>query len=185
MTSITPSCVECGTAAEPIVVEGEDAFRCLAPECGRRTYGTGAPGNDQDLPSYTETGADGAVVIYHGTGEVDIEATAENAAQGESDEDLADEEPAAPRVSMVRVYEVRVKDLAYALAGGWVRIYGDPAGWRHFIRADYDPDDDTTVTITYSDGEVGKEEPWPQARLAYGDPREFPTTTGTAPVRNR
>ncbi|MGP3691156.1 hypothetical protein ACTVZO_41920 [Streptomyces sp. IBSNAI002] len=139
--------------------------------------------HEEDLPSYTETDANGAVAIHYGTGEVDLEATAEHAAQDEADKDVAGEEPAGPPVSPVHIYEVRVKDLAHALTGGWTWIYGDPDGWRHFTSAD--PDHDTTVTITYSDGEVGKEEPWPQTRLAYDDPRKFPAVTDTAPAGNQ
>ncbi|WP_327332946.1 AAA family ATPase [Streptomyces anulatus] len=76
------------------MVDGEDIWRCSAPECGRRTYGTCDPDDDQELPSYTETGADGTVLVYHGTGHLDLEATAELASQDGPGED--DEEPTGP-----------------------------------------------------------------------------------------
>ncbi|ORT54657.1 ATP-binding protein [Streptomyces sp. CB03238] len=90
-TTSTPPCPECSTATIPLTVDGEDIWRCPDPECGRRTYGTGNEDDDDALPSYTETDADGAVFIYHGTGHLDLEATAELAAQDGPDED--DEEP--------------------------------------------------------------------------------------------
>ncbi|MFE7070445.1 AAA family ATPase [Streptomyces sp. NPDC057620] len=92
-TTDTPSCPECSTTTVPETVDGEDIWRCPDPECGRRTYGTG---NEDDLlPSYTEIGADGAVFVYHGTGHLDLEATAELAAQdGPDGPDGPDEEAA-------------------------------------------------------------------------------------------
>ncbi|MFY0516019.1 AAA family ATPase [Streptomyces anulatus] len=88
----TPLCPECLAPTVPLPVDGENIWRCSAPECGRRTYGTCDPDDDQDLPSYTETDADGTVLIYHGTGHLDLEATAELASQNGPDE--ADEETA-------------------------------------------------------------------------------------------
>ncbi|WP_330469311.1 hypothetical protein OG547_35550 (plasmid) [Streptomyces longwoodensis] len=94
---LTPPCPDCSTATERIEVEGEEVCGCTAPDCTRRTYGTGDPDADDALPPYTETDADGAVVVHHGTGEVDIEATAELAAQdGPDEDDPADEEQPAP-----------------------------------------------------------------------------------------
>jgi hypothetical protein len=182
--SVTPPCPECATETEPIVVEGEDVFRCPAPGCGRRTYGTD-PEDDQDLPSYTETDEDGAVFVFHGTGEVDVEATAELAAPGGPDDEDQDPGPDAPAPAgwEPQVQDVRVKDLAAVLTGGWAWIYGDPEGWRFFTSAEYDADrGDTTVTITYSDGEVVREAPWPQARLVRAGSDAVPTATRPGPA---
>ncbi|MFB7375790.1 hypothetical protein ACFC6U_11850 [Kitasatospora purpeofusca] len=85
-----PACPDCSAPTSPLSVEGEQLWVC--PSCGRRTYGTGDEDDDADLPPYTETGPDGAVFVYHGTGEVDIEATAEWAAQDHADEDGDEEE---------------------------------------------------------------------------------------------
>ncbi|MEU3084092.1 hypothetical protein ABZ697_27735 [Streptomyces albidoflavus] len=43
-------------------------------------------------------------------------------------------------------------------------------------------DDATTVTITYSDGEVVREEPRPQGRLVRTGPYSVPTATIPAPA---
>lgn len=83
----TPPCPDCSTATEPLDVEGERVWHCTAADCTRRTYGTGDPDDDDDLPPYTETDPDGATIVYHGNGEIDIEATAELAAQDSPDED--------------------------------------------------------------------------------------------------
>ncbi|UQI49823.1 ATP-binding protein (plasmid) [Streptomyces sp. HU2014] len=88
----TPPCPECSTPTVLLTADGEDIWRCPDPECGRRTYGTGNEDDDDALPPYTETDADGAVLVYHGTGHLDIEATAELASQDGPDQD--DEEPA-------------------------------------------------------------------------------------------
>ncbi|MFJ3365834.1 hypothetical protein [Streptomyces anthocyanicus] len=83
----SPACPECSTATGPLTVDGENIWRCLDPGCGRRTYGSDDL-YDEDLPPYTETDADGAVFVYHGTGDLDLEATAELASQdGPDDED--------------------------------------------------------------------------------------------------
>ncbi|MEV8590896.1 hypothetical protein AB0424_28550 [Streptomyces sp. NPDC051180] len=80
----------------------------------------------------------------------------------------------APTAWEPEIRDVMVKDLSHVLTGGWVWISGDP-GWRFFTRADYDPDcGDTTVTTTYSDGEVVREDPWPEARLVYSGPTPSP-----------
>ncbi|MFF4173675.1 AAA family ATPase [Streptomyces sp. NPDC001744] len=93
-TTSTPPCPECSTTTVPATVDGEDIWRCPDPECGCRTYGTGNEDHDDALPSYTETDAAGAVFVYHGTGHLDLEATAELASQDGPDED--DEEPTGP-----------------------------------------------------------------------------------------
>ncbi|MFF6903317.1 hypothetical protein [Streptomyces hydrogenans] len=81
-----PLCPECAAATAPFEVEGEALWRC--PSCCRRTYGMDDPDRDADLPSYTETDADGSVTVYHGSGEVDIEATAEWASQSSEETEL-------------------------------------------------------------------------------------------------
>ncbi|MFB6840254.1 hypothetical protein [Streptomyces sp. NPDC056361] len=81
-----PLCPECPAATQPFEAEGEALWRC--PACCRRTYGTDDPDRDSDLPSYTETDADGSVTVYHGSGEVDIEATAEWASQSSKETTL-------------------------------------------------------------------------------------------------
>ncbi|MGW5342916.1 hypothetical protein [Streptomyces sp. NPDC004050] len=95
-------------------------------------------------------------------------------------------QPAAspPAVWEPQVRDVRVQDLAHALAGGWVWIYGE-RGWRFFTRADYDAEEDTAVTITYADGEVAREAPWPQARLVQAGPECIPTASRPGPARMR
>ncbi|MEU1312546.1 ATP-binding protein [Streptomyces cinnamoneus] len=87
----TPLCPECSTPTAPFTVDSEDIWRCPGPECGRHTYGTGNEDDDDALPPYTETDTDGAVLVYHGNGHLDLEATAELASQNGPDED--DEEP--------------------------------------------------------------------------------------------
>ncbi|MEU6965116.1 ATP-binding protein [Streptomyces chrestomyceticus] len=100
-TTGTPPCPECSTPTAPLTADGEDLWRCPAPECGRRTYGTGSEDDDATLPTYTESDADGTVLVYHSTGHLDLEATAEWAAQDGPDpdddtarQDAAPEEPA-------------------------------------------------------------------------------------------
>lgn len=97
MTSVTPPpCPDCSTVTERIEVEGEEVWHCTAPDCTRRTYGTGDENDDQDLPSYSETDEHGALIIYHGTGDIDFEATAELASQdGPDDQNQDDAGPAA------------------------------------------------------------------------------------------
>ncbi|MFH8257894.1 hypothetical protein [Streptomyces roseolus] len=85
-----PTCPDCSTDTEQIDVEGEKVWRCTAPDCDRRTYGTGDPDDDEDLPPYTETDADGTTIVYHGTGEIDVETTAELASQEGTYEDGQD-----------------------------------------------------------------------------------------------
>jgi hypothetical protein len=188
VTSVTPPlCADCSTITERISVEGEEVFRC--PGCGRRTYGTSDENDDLNLPSYSEVDEDGAVVVHHGNGEIDIEATAEypqNDDAGENDLDGGDQDEPGPTADgwEPEVRDVLVKDLAYVLTGAWVWIYGDGEGWRFFTSADYDPDrGDTTVTITYSDGEVVREEPWPQARLVRAGSDTIPTASRPGPAR--
>ncbi|MEU7195587.1 hypothetical protein AB0B04_18955 [Streptomyces xinghaiensis] len=88
-----PFCPVCSTVTERIDVEDEEGkvWRCTAPDCARRTYGTGDPEDDDELSPYIGTDEDGATTIYHGTGDIDIEATAELAAQdGPEEEDAQD-----------------------------------------------------------------------------------------------
>ncbi|MFF4410142.1 hypothetical protein [Streptomyces sp. NPDC001404] len=109
MTSITPPpCPDCSTVTERIEAEGEEVWRCTAPDCTRRTYGTGDPDDDDYLPGYSETDENGAVIIFRGNGEVDIEATAELAAQDGPDDEDDGQDPddeaghAAPLTAPVR-----------------------------------------------------------------------------------
>ncbi|KAB7833541.1 hypothetical protein [Streptomyces mobaraensis] len=168
------------------MVDGEEVWRCPAPGCGRRTYGTGDPDDDQQLPPYTEADETGAVICHHGDGTVDLEATAELAAQdGPGPEDGPDEQEPGPAAAgwEPEVRDVRVKDLTHVLTGAWAWIYGDPAGWRFFTSAAYDPDrGDTAVTITYGDGEVVREDPWPEARMVNAGPDTIPTATRPGPA---
>ncbi|MFK0154115.1 hypothetical protein ACIQVK_18840 [Streptomyces sp. NPDC090493] len=103
MTSVSPPpCPECSTATERIEVEGEEVWSCTARDCTRRTYGTGDENDDDFLPGYTEADSDGAVLVFRGNGEVDIEATGELAAQdGPGDEDDPDDDAghAAPQTA--------------------------------------------------------------------------------------
>ncbi|WP_316782968.1 TFIIB-type zinc ribbon-containing protein [Streptomyces sasae] len=71
-----PACPQCSTPMHPMTSDGYTFFRC--PACGRRSFCSSD--DDTELPSYSQK-EDGGVVIYHGTGEVDVEATAELAAQ--------------------------------------------------------------------------------------------------------
>ncbi|MFJ2833563.1 hypothetical protein ACIPC1_39500 [Streptomyces sp. NPDC087263] len=188
MISLTPLCPGCAATTEPIQVEGEDVFRC--PACGRRTYGTVDEDDDQTLPQYTETDEDGSVVIYHGNGEPDFEATAELASQdGPDDEDdLNDAEPddgtpGAGRHQEPEVRDVRVQDLARMAGEVWVWLYGDERGWRFLTDAEYDPDrGDSSVVLTFSDGTTGREWPWPQARMVSAETDTVPTVTTSGPA---
>lgn len=149
--SVTPACPECRAATVSIQAEGEDLFRC--PACGRRTYGTGDPDDDDALPPYTETDESGAVFVHRGTGEVDVEATAEVAAQegpGE-DDDLGAEEPPAPAAPVVG---------HGAPAGrGTTPVPGD---------APADLDLDPAATLTDRNGGAGHEEPVPHLAPGHG-----------------
>ncbi|WP_093802211.1 hypothetical protein [Streptomyces sp. Wb2n-11] len=85
---------------------GRGGWRCTAPDCTRRTYGTGDENDDFDLPSYSKTDEHGALIIYHGTGVIDFEATAELASQegpgGPDDQDQDDDaSPVAPLTAPV------------------------------------------------------------------------------------
>ncbi|WP_157856040.1 hypothetical protein [Streptomyces aureocirculatus] len=47
MTSVTPPpCPDCSTVTERIEVEDEAVWHCTAPDCTRRTYGTGDENDD-------------------------------------------------------------------------------------------------------------------------------------------
>lgn len=85
---VPPPCPhpQCAHPTEPVTADGEDIWRC--PACGRRTYGTENPDDDDQLPAFSEMGEDGVTICYLGTGDIDFEATAELAAQdGPDDED--------------------------------------------------------------------------------------------------
>ncbi|WP_344406954.1 hypothetical protein [Streptomyces longisporus] len=62
-------------------LDGFDFFNC--PACGRRSF-CSDDYDDSELPCYSQE-EDGLVVIYHGHGEIDVEATAELAAQAPDD----------------------------------------------------------------------------------------------------
>ncbi|WP_431776325.1 hypothetical protein [Streptomyces cucumeris] len=179
--SVTPACPECRAATVLIQVEGEDLFRC--PTCGRRTWGA-EPDDDDNLPPYSETAEDGSVLIYHGNGELDFEATAEHASQnGPGEEDGLDDEEPDDDHPEPEVRDVRVRDLAQALGGVWVWVYGDERGWRFLTDAEYDPDrGDSSVVLTFSDGTTEREWPWPQARMVRAEPDTVPTATGPGPA---
>jgi hypothetical protein len=69
-----PPCPECGARTEPLdvenAVEDDGIWRCTREDCRRRTYGLPDGEDDENLPAWEENG-----VAYHGTGEVDCEAT--------------------------------------------------------------------------------------------------------------
>ncbi|MGW0647329.1 TFIIB-type zinc ribbon-containing protein [Streptomyces umbrinus] len=77
----TSVCPECGTRMAPMEFDGFDFFHC--PACGRRSF-CSVEADDSDLPSFSQE-EDGAVVVYHGTGDIDIETTAELASQTADD----------------------------------------------------------------------------------------------------
>ncbi|MFF1399333.1 hypothetical protein ACFVZD_36740 [Streptomyces sp. NPDC058287] len=80
-----------------------------------------------------------------------------------------------------RARDLRGQDLAHLPSGAsWV--CGDPEVRRYIQSAAYEPQHDTTVAITDSDGEVVREEPWPQARLLPAGPDTFPTATHPGPT---
>ena len=180
VTSVTPACPECGNATERFEAEGETIWRC--PRCGRRTYGTGDADDDDQLPSYSEVDEDGDTVIYHGTGEVDIEATAELASQdGPADEDDWDgdapDEPAPPEPGAG--HDVRAADSDRGPGGerGW----GAPQEWGSRSLSDILAADRTTATFTHSNGEAEQEQPGPRARaMSPGEDRsDFPGPPGS------
>ncbi|MFD7853525.1 hypothetical protein ACFV6B_04405 [Streptomyces microflavus] len=80
---------------EQIEVESEEVWRCTAPDCARRTYGTGDENDDFDLPSHSETDENGVVIIYHGADGIDFEATSELASHDGPD-DRGQDDDAAP-----------------------------------------------------------------------------------------
>ncbi|WP_070014502.1 hypothetical protein [Streptomyces nanshensis] len=65
-----PPCPECGAATGPFTVAGEEIWRCTADDSRRRTYGLPDGEDDENLPPYEEHG-----IAYHGTGDIDCEAT--------------------------------------------------------------------------------------------------------------
>ncbi|MFM9625082.1 zf-TFIIB domain-containing protein [Streptomyces turgidiscabies] len=172
--SVTPDCPECGNETERFEVEGEDIWRC--PKCGRRTYGTGSPDDDDQLPPYSEADEDGGTVIYHGTGEVDIEATAELAAQdGPTDEDDGDrDDPDEPGPDLPAPPEPGaghgVRATGLDREPGGERGWGDPQEWGSRIPTDLLAADRTTATFTHSNGEAEQQQPGPPARTTF--PRE-------------
>ncbi|MEU0032032.1 hypothetical protein [Streptomyces sp. NPDC006335] len=97
---LTPQYPDCSTDTERSEVEGEEVWRCTAPDFTRRTYGNGEDDptdREQPAPADTETDQEGAVFVHHGTGAGGIEATAELATQdGHGEDDPADQEQPAP-----------------------------------------------------------------------------------------
>lgn len=172
MSVTSPPCPECQTVTEPIKAEDEDVFRCPAPGCGRRTYGTGDPDADDALPPYTETDADGAVFVHHGTGEVDIEATAELTAQdGPAEDDQADEEQAAPAADTPHPASTPGVGHVPGAPGRGI----SPTGWGRRPGTERAPG--TTVTlraITDSDGGAGVAPQRPQPGVGHGPAPQRP-----------
>ncbi|MFJ2922882.1 hypothetical protein [Streptomyces sp. NPDC087307] len=175
---LTPLCPDCSTATERIEVAGEEVWRCTAPGCGRRTYGTGDENDDVDLPSYSEIDENGAVIIYHGTGEFDVEATAELAAQDgpdeddpDEDDDLVDEEQPAPASENV-LRAVRVPG-----APGWGN---GPPRWGRIPGVESAPAPEGASTVfTDSDDGVGLEPRRPRPGVGH-DP--LPPDAGPSPL---
>ncbi|WP_327299945.1 hypothetical protein [Streptomyces sp. NBC_01197] len=167
---LTPRCPDCSTATERIEVEGEEVWRCTAPDCTRRTYGTGDPDDDDALPPYTETDETGAVLIHHGTGEVDVEATVELAAQDghDEDDDLVDEEQPAPATGAP----------GRECARGTVRVPGSPP-WGRLPGVGSAPDPEGALTVfTESDDGVGLEPQRPHGGAGHGP---LPPNAGPSP----
>uniref|UniRef100_A0AAU1M5G5 DUF5709 domain-containing protein n=1 Tax=Streptomyces sp. NBC_00148 TaxID=2903626 RepID=A0AAU1M5G5_9ACTN len=163
---LTPQSSDCSTATERIEAEGEEAWRSTAPDHTRRTYGTGDP-DDYALPPYTETEETGAVFIHHGSGEVDIEATAELAAQDDPDEDddlVVEEQPApaagAPAPERARGTE---RDPRAPGRGNEPPQRGRLPG----VESAPDPEGAPTV-FTDSDGGAGIESRRPQSGVGHG-----------------
>ncbi|MFC8223590.1 hypothetical protein ACFUTY_36165 [Streptomyces sp. NPDC057362] len=174
---LTPRCPDCSAATERIEVEGEEVWRCTAPDCTRRTYGTGDPDDDDALPPYTETDETGAVLIHHGTGEVDIEATAELAAQDgpDEDDDLVDEEQPAPATGAATPEHVWG---TVRVPGAHGRGHGPPPwGRRPSVESAPDPESPPTV-FTDSDDRVGLEPQRPQSGVGHGP---LPPNAGPSP----
>ncbi|MCZ0984049.1 hypothetical protein O1L60_45625 [Streptomyces diastatochromogenes] len=157
---------------ERIEVEGEEVWRCTAPDCTRRTYGTGDPDDDVDLPSYSETDEHGAVIIYHGTGEADVEATAELAAQdGPDEDDLDDEEQPAPAAGAPCPARAPAVGHVPGEPGRGVvpTWWGRPPGTEHTPDAA-----DTSTALTDSDdGEAGRPR-LPQPGVGHAPPPQYP-----------
>ncbi|AEY94354.1 hypothetical protein SHJG_p239 (plasmid) [Streptomyces hygroscopicus subsp. jinggangensis 5008] len=168
---LTPPCPQCSTATERIEVEGEEVWRCTAPGCTRRTYGTSDPDDDDTLPGYSEVDEDGAEIVYHGTGEIDVEATAELAAQGgPGDDDLVEEEWPAPAADA-------------GPPGDAPGVGHVPSRGRGSTRADRGRHPDVEVSpdagvpapaITDSNGAVGREPQRPHDRVGHEPPSPFP-----------
>ncbi|MEU5610510.1 hypothetical protein AB0H03_17545 [Streptomyces sparsogenes] len=169
--SLTPSCPECATATERIEVEGEEVWRCTAPGCTRRTYGTGDPDHDDTLPGYSEADEDGAEIVYHDTGEIDVEATAELAAQGRPDEDdLVEDERSAPAADAGPPGDA--PGVGHVPSRGRGNTGADRG--RH---PDVEVPPDARVpalAITDSNGAVGHEPQRPHDRVGHERPSPFP-----------
>ncbi|WP_093804065.1 hypothetical protein [Streptomyces sp. Wb2n-11] len=171
---LTPQCRDCSTATERIEVE--EVWRCTAPDCTRRTYGTGNP--DDALSAYTETCA---VFICHGTDEVDVKATAELAAQDGPDQvaalvgaaqdgpdeggDLVDQEQLVPAAGAPVPESAR----------GTVRVPGASGRgnvlpqWGPLPGVESAPDpEDFPMANTDSDGRAGREPRRPQPGVGHG-----------------
>ena len=171
---LTPPCPQCSTATERIEVEGEEVWRCTAPDCSRRTYGTGDPEDDDALPGYSEADEDGAVLIFRGTGEIDVEATAELAAQDGPDDELVEDERPAPAAAAM---PGDAPGVGTAPGPGRGSTGGD-RGRRP--AAEGDPDAGVPApAVTDSNGAVGREPHRPQHRVGHEPPSPSP---GPSPV---
>ncbi|MFE7268193.1 hypothetical protein ACFU9B_40350 [Streptomyces sp. NPDC057592] len=165
---LTSRCPDRSTATERIEVE--EVWRC--------TYGSGDPDDDDALPPYTETDETGAVLIHHGTGEVDVEATVEPAAQDGPDEDdgLVDEEQPAPATGAPAPERAR----------GTARVPGAPGRgnapppWGRLPGVESAPYLEAAPTVfTDSDDVVGLTAGVPSPRAGHGS---LPPDAGPSPL---
>ncbi|WP_331758047.1 hypothetical protein [[Kitasatospora] papulosa] len=150
----TPQSSDCSTATERIEAEGEEAWRSTAPDYTRRTYGTGDP-DDGALPSYTET---------H---EVDVEATAELAAQDgpDEDDDLVVEEQPAPAAGAPAPERARGTERDPRAPGRG----NEPPQRGRLPGVESAPDLEGAPTVfTDSDGGAGIESCRPQSSVGHG-----------------
>ncbi|MFD5906444.1 hypothetical protein ACFWHG_33795 [Streptomyces microflavus] len=175
-----PPCPDCSTVTERIEVEGEEVWRCTASDCTRRTYGTGKPDDDEALPPYTETDETGTVFACHGTGEVDVEATAELAAQdgpGE-DDDLDDEEQPPPATAAPGAQSIR----GTGRVPGAAKRGNDLPGWGRLPTVEHDPyTEDAPTAFTDSDGGVGHDPRRPHPGVGHDPAPPCPTSSPRRP----